>query len=130
MIQVWQVKPVWINIFFNWFFFQINPSTLGWLRIVLHNLFSFVFYGLSWFHDPGCGLPDCLKVFFPLFNCFQFHPSILSWLSIIFHNLFRFIYMKLCQPHDSSHKFGRLTRVDSSGFFVLFFNWFFFNFII
>jgi len=33
--------------FFNWFYFQFNSSTLGWLRIELYNLFYFISMGLS-----------------------------------------------------------------------------------
>jgi hypothetical protein len=37
--------------------------------------------------------------------------------------------MILLPSHDSDHKFGRSTRVNSSWFFVSYFNWLFFNFI-
>ena len=40
----WLTRKVFSCSFFNWFFFQFHPLTLGWLRIELHNLFQFFFY--------------------------------------------------------------------------------------
>jgi len=38
--------------------------------------------------------------------------------------------MKISRSHDSSHGFGWLTQVDSSGFFMFFVNCFFFTILI
>jgi len=41
--ELTRVDLSFFHSFFN-FFFQFHPSTLGWLRIRLHNLFWFTFY--------------------------------------------------------------------------------------
>jgi len=69
-------------IFFNWLFFQFHLLTLDWLRIELHNLFWFSFYGVIlvtwsrlqlWQINSSCLFFGLFLIDFP----FQFHPSIL-----------------------------------------------------
>jgi hypothetical protein len=66
------------------------------------------------------------EVFFFRIDLFsQFHPSTLDWLRIRVHDLFRSVFYEVILIPWSSHRFGRLILVDSSCFFVSFFNWFF-----
>jgi len=52
---VWKVNSSgFFLFFFNLFFFQFCYLTLDWLKINLHNLFWFIFIGLSWSHDSDC----------------------------------------------------------------------------
>jgi hypothetical protein len=42
---VWHVYSNYFFVsFFNWFYFRLHPSILGWLRIEFHNLFWFALY--------------------------------------------------------------------------------------
>jgi hypothetical protein len=83
------------------YFSQLHPSTLGWLRIKLHNLFIlFVFYGIIMVLWSESGVLRVSRVnlsFFPFINWFffYFHPSTLIWLRIELYIFFYFLFMKL-----------------------------------
>jgi hypothetical protein len=95
-------------------FFHFHPSTLHWLRIRIHNLFEFTFYGViaiskkilasSWCQiykkKINFIICKCSSFFLRTFNfsCFPlifFHPSIFVHCELNFIICFDFIYMKL-----------------------------------
>jgi len=120
-----------VDLVFLVFFFKFHSSTLGWLRVVLHNLFWFSFYGvilrarlrillvnpcqieLLWicflWGYPGvmtqghllCWLRTFFKKQFIIQHCVDWELSF-----IIYFNL---LYMGLSQSYDLSNDFDRLS---------------------
>jgi len=122
-----RLTHVFLGYFCNWFFFSFILHYLGWLRIMLHNLFRFNFYEvilvlmnrvkdwrvkLCWLGYIFCFFID----FF--FNCIL--QLKLDWLRIEFYNLFLFVLFWVILI--SWFSFGRLTCVDSGFFLISLFN--------
>jgi len=87
----------------------------GWLRILLHDFFEFVFYE----GNPGHGFWKLVWFNFSFFNWFffHFHSSTLSCWVFIFAILVAFLSMILSQSCISGHELVELTQVE---YFFLF----------
>jgi len=84
--------------FFLIIFFQFNTSTSSWLRIELHNLFWFAFYGVilvSRLRYKVWQVNQYWLRFFLIDFFFQFFLLTLSLLRIKFHNLFWFAFCRV-----------------------------------
>jgi hypothetical protein len=122
-----RLTHVFLGYFFNWFFFNFILHYLGWLRIMLHNLFRFNFYEVilvSWTESRIDELNYVdLDIFFVFLLIFFFNCILqlkLDWLRIEFYNLFLFVLFWVILI--SWFSFGRLTCVDSGFFLISFFN--------
>jgi hypothetical protein len=99
---------------------------LGWLGIALH--FLFFFYKIITVSWLGSRVSLVASGFFVPFLIYFFFNYILQyWVGceLRFIIFFFLLSMKITRPYDSSYGFGRLTSVDSNGFFMSFFNLFF-----
>ena len=87
------------------FFFQFNPSTLGGMRIRLHNYY-FVFFSikLSWFYNPGCLLSWITQVVFcVLFLIDFFFKFLLLTLILLVIELYIYYFYLFFQGLSRSH---------------------------
>jgi len=111
-------------LFFNWFFFQLYPSILGWSGIRLHNFFYLFYKKLSRSHNSGYRFGRLTCVNSSVFLChflkkkeIQLYPLTLCWLIIELRGLLWFSFYAVILV--SWLRFVRLTRID----LTYFFNW-------
>jgi hypothetical protein len=111
---------VFFNYYFKLFFIIIIQYWVSYIE--LYNLFWFVFYEIFLVSYSGwefCKLTVLICViFFVYFYFFQFCSSI-CWLGIRLYYLFRIAFYVVILVFW--HRFSRLTRVNFSYFFVIFF---------
>jgi len=112
---VWWVNPGELELFVYFlklFFKKIIPSTLSWLRIILHNLFQFTFYRVILVSWPESWIWQADLYFFVSFLIFFQHHLIVNGLRIKLYNLFYFALYRANKSYDLGHGFKRLIWIN------------------
>jgi len=114
-------KLILLNLSYFFIFLMIIFIILSfntcWLRIKFHNLFQFLFIGLSWSYSSNCGFGRLTRVgfdhFYPFFIIFfQIHHLTLDLLEIEFCNVFCFVFYRFIIISWLVMCIGKLICVD------------------
>jgi len=115
------------------FFYQIWSSfflLLFGFFLYFSWLFSFsITFLIIWFHFIFISIL-VLIIFNPiLLIVFQLYPSLFGLLIIWLYDFYDFVFFDSIR-YDQCHGFKRLDQVGFGFFYIIFLNWFFFNYIV
>jgi hypothetical protein len=137
-ILIFLIVSKLIYLFFNFIFWHL--IFLSNLVIVFFLLFGFFLYFswlfsfsitflIIWFHFIFISILVLIIFNLILLIVFQLYPSLFGLLIIWLYNFYDFAFFDSIR-YDSCHGFKRLDQVGFGLFYIIFLNWFFFNYIV